>query len=593
MTKPAATDLQPHYRRGDGLSPSTWDESALTVEAVLTTYADVQRREHVERLSPGGLDMRGLIGTPVLDAHNAGSARNVIGVIQSVRQESGKLIGVLRFAQSDDAAPIVDRIRNGFLRDVSIGFRVAQWAETRNPETGARIRTAVRWSIFELSVVPIGADPGAKIRGFNMPDDIEVIDDVPTVSEADQARIRSLGELADLPPSFAEGQIEAGASVEEARAAAREAMVQRSAPTRQIRATMVQEDPAVRLRAMSDALDARVNGAVPTEAGRSFMGASLRDLAAECLHLRGVSTRGMNPDALFRAAHTTSDFPQLLQGTGARTLLASYTAAASPLKQIARQGSRPDFRAGTALKLGELSALSKVSESGEIKAVSRSEAAESYVLDTYAGMFSITRKALINDDLNAFADWSRAAGQAAAQTEGALLWTLLSQGAGAGPVMNEDSKSLFHADHGNLLTGAALAVASLSLARKSLRTMKGLDGKTVIAVTPKYLVVGPELETIAEQVLTSIAANTVDEVNPFGGKLTLLVEPRITDDAWYVFADPATAPVLEYSYLSSAPGPQMASREGWDVLSTEYRVVLDFGAGAVDWRGAVRNPGAP
>ena len=44
--------------------------------------------------------------------------------------------------------------------------------------------------------------------------------------------------------------------------------------------------------------------------------------------------------------------------------------------------------------------------------------------------------------------------------------------------------------------------------------------------------------------------------------------------------------------LHSAQGPQMASREGFDVLGTEYRVVLDFGAGAVDWRGAYLNPGA-
>ena len=51
-------------------------------------------------------------------------------------------------------------------------------------------------------------------------------------------------------------------------------------------------------------------------------------------------------------------------------------------------------------------------------------------------------------------------------------------------------------------------------------------------------------------------------------------------------------PVLEYAYLASAPGPQMSSREGWDVLGMEFRVVLDFGAGAVDWRGAYRNPGA-
>ena len=70
------------------------------------------------------------------------------------------------------------------------------------------------------------------------------------------------------------------------------------------------------------------------------------------------------------------------------------------------------------------------------------------------------------------------------------------------------------------------------------------------------------------------------------------MEPRLSGNAWWIFADPAVLPVLEYAYLSSAQGPQIASREGWDVLGMEFRVVLDFGCGAVDWRGAYRNPGA-
>jgi hypothetical protein len=119
-----------------------------------------------------------------------------------------------------------------------------------------------------------------------------------------------------------------------------------------------------------------------------------------------------------------------------------------------------------------------------------------------------------------------------------------------------------------------------------------LDGVTPINVTPKHLVVGPELETAAERLLASIYAATFMDANPFASKLTLMVEPRITDSSWYVFADPAVMPVLEYAYLSSAQGPQMSSREGWDVLGMEFRVVLDFGAGAVDWRGAYFNEGA-
>ncbi|MEP2843265.1 MAG: Mu-like prophage major head subunit gpT family protein, partial [Alphaproteobacteria bacterium] len=197
------------------------------------------------------------------------------------------------------------------------------------------------------------------------------------------------------------------------------------------------------------------------------------------------------------------------------------------------------------------------------------------------------RKALINDDLGAFRDWGQTAGRMAAETEANLMLNLLL----SNPAMNEDGKALFHADHGNLATGAALEVAALDAARKAMRGMTALDGKTPINATPKFLVVGPELETTAEKVLASIYAATTDTANPFAGRLTLLVEPRIADSSFYVFADPGVLPVLEYSYLSSAQGPQMASREGWDVLGMEFRVVLDFGCGAIDWRGAYQNPG--
>jgi hypothetical protein len=103
--------------------------------------------------------------------------------------------------------------------------------------------------------------------------------------------------------------------------------------------------------------------------------------------------------------------------------------------------------------------------------------------------------------------------------------------------------------------------------------------------------VGSQLETKLDQLLASIYAATVAGVNPFTAKLEPLVEPLIADKSWYVFSDPANLPVIEYSYLSGAPGPQIASREGWDVLGMEFRVYLDFGCGPVDWRGAYRNPG--
>src|SRR5690606_29023236 len=116
-----------------------------------------------------------------------------------------------------------------------------------------------------------------------------------------------------------------------------------------------------------------------------------------------------------------------------------------------------------------------------------------------------------------------------------------------------DNKTLFHADHGNIATGTEVGdptdVAAFAAARVRMRRQKGLDGKTPINVTPKFLLVRPEDETDAERLLAKIYAATTDDANPFTGKFVILVEPRMTGKAWYLFADPAQAPVLEYAYL--------------------------------------------
>ena len=124
-----------------------------------------------------------------------------------------------------------------------------------------------------------------------------------------------------------------------------------------------------------------------------------------------------------------------------------------------------------------------------------------------------------------------------------------------------------------------------------MRGYKGLDGKTLISVTPKYLVVGPELETPAEMLLASIYASSTADVNPWTSKLTLIVEPRLAGDNWYVFADPARLAGMVYGYLASAQGVQIQRTEAWDTLGLKYRAFLDFGVGWTNWRGTYHNAG--
>lgn len=579
------------------LAPRSLDREAGTVEVTLSTGAAVARSGFIERLAIEAGSVKLASRIPVLDSHRQGSIADIKGRVLDVRFEPGAIVATLQI--SDPAA--LDAIARGDVSGVSIGYRVTRWTESRDAQTGERIRTAAAWELIEASLVPVPADPSALIRGNPMTEQTAAVDPVENEAPANspsletRSAIREIAKRAHLPAEWADTQIDSGADLTAVRAAAFDELQKRGAPAIQTaRVGFSNEDPAVIRTRQVEALAARMGGGQASDAARPFLHFSLHDFARDQLARAGVA--GVNAlsreEVLTRAMHTVSDFPALLTESGNRVLAKAYQAAQSPMKRLAAQRTAEDFRPLSTLRLGESGKLERLGEHGEITATTMGETKESFALETFARLFSLSRKALINDDLGAFARWTSIMGEAAAETEADLLLKLLTEASGAGPTMN-DGKRLFHADHGNLAsTGGTIGETTLSAARLALRTQKGLDGKSPIAVTPKYLLVAPDLETTAEKVLSAIQANKTADANPFAGKLELLVEPRLASGSWYVFADPAQTPVLEYAYLSSAPGPQMSSRDGWDILGREFRVILDFGAGATDHRGAYRNPGA-
>jgi hypothetical protein len=350
-------------------------------------------------------------------------------------------------------------------------------------------------------------------------------------------------------------------------------------------------------RAVESALLARMTGAAPEGRAREFAGMSILQLGEQVLQARGERTNWLSrtaiADKVFARSggqHTTSDFPALLTSAGRRVLLDAYAAAESPLKAIARKRTAQDFRAVSTVRLSEAPALLPVNENGEVTHGSRSEAKEAFSLKTFGRIFGISRQALINDDLDAFADSVRAFGVAAANVEADQLAALLLANSGAGVTL-DDGSAVFTTARGNAAaSGAALDVTNVGAARQALRDTKGLDGKTPLNLAPAYLVVGSENETAGEQLIAQITPATSGDVNPFGGKLELLVDPRLNGRGWRVFASPAQAEVLSYAYLSGAEGVQVEQREGWETLGLEIRAVLDFGAGATGWRGAYWTP---
>jgi hypothetical protein len=237
-------------------------------------------------------------------------------------------------------------------------------------------------------------------------------------------------------------------------------------------------------------------------------------------------------------------------------------------------------------------ALLKVPEGGEFKYGSMAESKESYSLATYGRIFGISRQALVNDDLGAFVDMALRFGRAAAEFECQNLVDLLV----SNPTMG-DTVALFHtATHGNLAgAGGAISVTTLGAGKEAMRLQKDLDKKTVIDVTPKFLVVPAKQETLAQQYLSTLQANQASSVNPFAGNLELVVEPRLdanSGTAWYLAADPAIFDTIEYSYLEGEEGVQLDVRVGFNIDGVEFKARLDFGAGVLDFRGLYKNPGA-
>jgi ClpP class serine protease len=352
--------------------------------------------------------------------------------------------------------------------------------------------------------------------------------------------------------------------------------------------------PAVRRAAMTEALAHRLRPqSEPSERARAYLGASLADLAAECLEIAGEGRQRRSPVATIEAAlaHSTSDFPRLLGDAGAVSLIQAYEAAPPALRPVARKVTATNYKKMSRVRLGEHPSLLRVPETGKIEYGSTGEAGEKFSVSPYARLFAITRQALVNDSLGAFADWVDSMANAAVELEAAELAALLLANDGAGPIM-EDGKSLFHTDHRNLApAGTSITDASLSAARLALRTQRGIDGVTPVNIVPRFLVVGPLMETEAERYLAQLQPARTADVNPFASKLELIVEGRIDDFSWYVIGSPIATPAMEYAYLNDR-GPAVDTMEGWTRLGVEVRITHDFGCGAVDWRPAYRNPGA-
>ena len=614
--------------RSATVRPTTWNPETREVEVVFATSNRVRvflpgigaAFEELE-IGAAAMDLSALRSgnAPVLDAHRQDRATAIIGRVVSATIQNGAAVARLQLSSADDVQPIGQRIADGTIRSVSVGYRVRKHQRI-GEQDGIPVLRAVEWQPIEISLVAIPADPAATIRNgagsaassptkeSSMSTTTAPAADAGNAAVlADRARVAAIYDAADLARArgvanaseIARRAVADGWDVQRARGEMHAALVANDqsrgtpAPTAISAFGRSSDDPSLLIPALAEALACRAGAGQPNGRAREFMNETLPGMAARLLEAGGISTRGLSPsDIIARSMHTTSDFPALLTAAGDRLLAPAFEPAASGIRSLCRMRVANDFRQLSTIRFAGVDRLAEVREGGEVTRGTAFEATESYRVRTFARSVSISRQALVNDDLGAF-DAMRAIGRAAATTEAEELLTLLTANSGAGPNL-ADGNPLFRTQRNNLAASAgAIDITNVSTGRAAMRSLQvDLNGVT-IANTPRYLLVGPARETAAEQFVATITAPQTSNVNPFAGRLEVVVEPRLSGNAWYLFADPAEAAMFEMATLGATGGlPQVETFTGPDQLGVTLRVVHDFGIGAVSPIGGWRNPGA-
>jgi phage major head subunit gpT-like protein len=638
-------------------APSTWNPDTRTVELSWGRGVEVERFDwrtdlrYIERLTmdPSAVDLSRLnAGAPLLDTHGRWSLDDVIGAVERAWIENGEGRAVVRFSAREDVAPVLRDVQDGILRNVSVGYVVDDWQESRD-EKGRVVRTALRWTPHEISLVPIPADASAQVRaaGGALASSSGGADsregrmadttNEPATSPVDEATIRAAAaeaeraRIASLDAPLAKARalglnetalvalrgraIEEGMDAEAFQTLLFDALVKSRAVDEEARAAERSmpgfqpqpvsqyghswEDPSIVIDAMATAIAAREMSAIRNKLGdgkwRDYAGMRPSDMLIELARVRGENVTVRDRMRLIsRAFHSTSDFPLLLANAGNKMLEAGYALASPSYRRFFARRRFNDFKPHSFLSVGDFPGLVELRPGGEITRGTISEKRELISAKSYARGVAITREALVNDDLGAFTDFASLIGRRVADWENATAYALVNLASGDGPTLAEGNAPVFGTGAGRnnkAATATTVTASSLGAGFNAIKNQTSLDGLK-LNLEPRFLVCSPVQEFVAAQFASSsVVPSSAGNVNVFAARFEVVSDSNIPANRWYLFADPASAPVYVHGYVGDAEAPSIRVGQPLGVDGTIIEVVHDFAVGAIDYRGGWFNPG--
>lgn len=433
----------------------------------------------------------------------------------------------------------------------------------------------------------------------------------PTIGNPDAPAILALVARVGLDATFANELVQSGASYADASNKVIDALADKRSG--QDGGDIANHAPDARV--VSDGVDrmkAGMTEALLAKAGHSegkrneFSSMSLREMARHTLEARGLSMQFNSVQQMVGAAfvphmagglHSTSDFGSILADVANKSMLRAYQEAQENFEQFTKRGTLTDFKPVKRVGVGLFPGLDEVGEGAEFQYGTMGDFAESIVLATYGKLFSISRQAVINDDLGAFSEVPARMGRASKRTVAALVYGILNNN----PSMS-DGTALFHADHANLAGSAgAPSEATIDAGLTAMASQKPrgtTDEDASLNIQPRFLLAPYKHRSavlaalMSEKTPDTTGNKSSQRYNTVYQAAEPIFDNRITGDKWFLAADPMAFDTIEVAYLDGVDEPFIEQQDGWSVDGTEFKVRLDAAAAPSAWEGLYKNAGA-
>lgn len=322
---------------------------------------------------------------------------------------------------------------------------------------------------------------------------------------------------------------------------------------------------------------------------------------------------------VLQEADSKADFPEFLYGAVRVALWQGYDRIEPQFERFTAVESAPDFRERRMRGLNALTGIGYVGDHGEYPMMRRTERPSApLAVDTYGGVYSITRQLIINDDTGDLLNRNPAdMGFAMANFVAETVIALIESNPNAA-----DGNPFFSVSRGNQST-AALSEDSLADAIQALETQRDDDGYRIRIRAAVLVVQNMRQELIARRIVNSTVTGTAVNYtggtagvgtglfdkgrdNPLQGIIqgdNIIREPFFSDtNDWYVFASPETVPAFVVGFLNGErrpfiglKNPEVRNALGpgvdpytFELDSVDFKVRHDFGVAAADPRGAFR-----